>query len=130
MKSLGSSSSLELQNVPLPYSSFTIICDVTRASPHPYLPSTFRRTIFDCLHNLSHPGVHATQKLITERFVWPSINKDVRQWTRSCTHCQTVKVHCHTVAPLGTFSTPDTRFDHIHLDFVGPFLFLLVFVIF
>ena len=26
----------------------------------------------------------------------------------------------HTNAPLSTFAAPDARFDHIHLDFVGP----------
>ena len=26
----------------------------------------------------------------------------------------------HIRSPLGTFSTPDTRFDHVHIDLVGP----------
>ena len=29
-------------------------------------------------------------------------------------------MHKHTVTPPGTFTTPDARFDHIHIDLVGP----------
>eukprot|EP00794_Sanderia_malayensis_P019753 gene19753-biopygen16402 len=31
-----------------------------------------------------------------------------------------VKVQRHIAAPLGTFSSPDARFDHVHIDIVGP----------
>ena len=46
--------------------------------------------------------------------------EDVRRWARSCLQCQRTKVHQHTVAPRGTFATPDARFDHVHIDLVGP----------
>ena len=65
-------------------------------------------------------GIRATQKLITERFVWPGINRDVRNWTRTCLQCQKCKVHRHNKAPLGTFTLPDARFSHVHIDIVGP----------
>ena len=76
--------------------------------------------IFNSLHSLSHPGVEATQRLITARFIWPNINHDVKQWTCSCLQCQCSKVHRHTVSPLSTFATPDARFNQIHVDIVGP----------
>ena len=120
LTSLRASSSLHLQDFPLPFPSDTTFCDVTTSTPHPYIPSSFRPTVFASLHNLSHPGIRATQKLLTERFVWPGINKDAHQWTCSCTHCQKAKVTCDTAAPIGTFTTPDARFDHIHLDLVCP----------
>ena len=44
----------------------------------------------------------------------------VRRWTQSCLQCQKTKVQRHTVTPLGTFATPDTRLDHVHVDIVGP----------
>ena len=31
------------------------------------LYSKFRQTVFDALHSLAHPGVRATQKLLTTR---------------------------------------------------------------
>ena len=75
---------------------------------------------FNALHNLSHPGINATKRLISSRFVWPCINKDVKQWARCCIACQKSKVHRHTKAPLGTYTAPDARFQHIHIDLVGP----------
>eukprot|EP00794_Sanderia_malayensis_P005080 gene5080-biopygen4141 len=113
-------SSLQLQAVPLPSSSGTILCDISTATTRPYVPSSFRRLIFDKLHNMSHPGIRAAQRLITQRYVWPSIQKDLRNWTRSCLPCQRSKIQRHTVSPLGTFAAPDARFDHVHIDIVGP----------
>ncbi|CAI2736394.1 unnamed protein product [Schistosoma spindalis] len=48
------------------------------------------------------------------------MNKDVREWARSCVGCQKSKVIRHNKCPLGSFKTPDARFDHVHLDLVGP----------
>ncbi len=114
-------SSLKLERVPLALSDgVSIICDVSTGVQRPIVPNNFRRAVFDALHSLSHPGIRATQRLVTSRFVWPSVNSDVRRWARSCLQCQRAKVHRHIAAPLATFATPDARFDHVHLDLVGP----------
>ena len=115
-----SSSTIKLEERPLPTSTGTIICDVSTGKSRPYIPQPFRRTIFDTLHNLSHPGVRATQRLITSRYIWKSINADVRHWTRTCLQCQRSKTLRHTRAPQASFPTPDQRFSHVHIDLVGP----------
>ncbi|CAH8465108.1 unnamed protein product [Dicrocoelium dendriticum] len=117
---LRNSSSLRIRPVPLPTSDGTILCDVSQNSPRPVVPQAFRRTVFDILHSLSHPGIRATVKLVTQRFVWRNVNRDVRQWARTCLSCQQSKVHRHTKSPLGSFPLPDARFHHIHVDLVGP----------
>ena len=38
----------------------------------------------------------------------------------TCLLCQRSKIQWHTVTPFSTFTTPDARFDHFHLDIVGP----------
>ncbi|CAH8647289.1 unnamed protein product [Schistosoma intercalatum] len=114
------STSLQYQEVPLATTSGTILCDTSTGLPRPIVPSAYRRLVFDALHGLSHPGIAATLRLIAARYVWPSMNKDVRMWAKQCLQCQRSKVHRHVVAPLGTFATPDARFDHVHLDIVGP----------
>ena len=93
---------------------------MSTAWPRPYVPHSYRCHIFDQLHSLSLPGICASQKLLTDRFIWPSINKDVHQWARSCSKCQEAKIHRHVTAPRGTFLAHDARFDHIHIDIVGP----------
>ena len=115
-----SSTSLQLKDIPLDVGASQLVCDVSTGTPRPYVPSGLRKTVFDSLHSLAHPGIRATQRLVTERFVWPGINRDIREWTRECTACQRSKVHRHTSTPLGTFATPDARFSHVHLDIVGP----------
>ena len=115
-----SSSSLTLKACPIPMSDGKIIFDMSTGVPRPIVPSLYRRLVFDSLHSLSHPGVRATQRLITSRFVWPSINSDIRKWARSCIQCQRSKIHRHTITPLSTFATPDNRFEQVHLDLVGP----------
>ena len=115
-----SSSSLQLSNLPIPTSPTTIICDISAGVPRPVVPEPFRRAVFDSLHSLSHPGVRATERLVTSRYVWPNIKADVRRWAQSCLQCQRSKVQRHTITPLGTFTTPDARFDMVHIDLVGP----------
>ena len=100
-------SSLSLKSMPAPTTDVMLLCDVSTGTPCTYVPSKFRKTIFDSLHSLSHPGIRATQKLITTRYIWPNINSDVRKWARSCLQCQRSKVHRHTVSPMSTFATPD-----------------------
>ena len=113
-------SSLNIQPVALPTGQGSILCDVSQGAPRPVVPAPFRRSVFDALHNLSHPGTRATSRLICKRFVWPKVNKEVRIWAQSCQQCQKAKIHLHTKGPAGTFPLPSTRFYHVHADLVGP----------
>jgi cleavage and polyadenylation specificity factor subunit 1 len=112
--------SLKLVELPLSMADATIICDVSTDVPRPFVPAAFRRIVFDSLHSLSHPGIRATQHLITIRYVWPNVQRDVRKWAQSCLHCQRTKVSRHIRAPPAAFTLPDARFDAIHIDLVGP----------
>ena len=114
------SSSLQLAKVPHLAAPVTLVCDMSTGSSCPFVPQAFRWAAFHSLHSLSHPGIRATQRLIADRFVWPRMNADIREWTRSCQHCQRAKVQRHTVTPLGTFANLDARFDQIHVDIVRP----------
>lgn len=96
-----------------------MLCDVSTHTPRPLVPANFRRIVLDAFHRLSHHEIRATQHLQTQRFVWPGINKDVREWTRCCLVCQQSKVNRHTKAPLGLFTAPTERFDKVHVDILG-----------
>nr|VZI22741.1 unnamed protein product [Spirometra erinaceieuropaei] len=113
-------SGLQLQDLPLTTGNGTILCDVSTPSHRPFVPPSLRRKVFSSLHNLSHPGSRATDKLVSDRFVWPGMHKDLKAWIRACLGCQRNKVRRHNKTPIGTFPTPDARFSHIHLDIVGP----------
>ena len=115
-----STTSLKLAQVPLSHSGRTLLCDISQGHPRSLVPLAMRRAIFDKLHPLSHPGIKASRRLISERYVWPKMKRDIANWTRTLHYCQQSKVQRHVKAPLKAFTPPDCRFDSIHVDIVGP----------
>ena len=93
-------SRLKLEGVPLTSTGLTLLGDTLTGIHRPIVPLSMRRLVFDSLHSMSHPGIRATRRLITARFVWSHINRDVGQWTRTCLSCQRSKVNKHTLTPL------------------------------
>ena len=69
---------------------------------------------------MSHPGARITKRLISAKFVWHGLNKQVTYWAKTCLSCQRSKVQTHTKAPLHQFKPTAKRFDHVHNDLVGP----------
>lgn len=96
-----------------------IICDISTGNHRPYLPLAFRFPAFQYIHDLSHPGVKASIKLTSARYVWPHMKKNIREWVQACQICQASKITRHTKSPLAEIPTPD-RFHTVHVDIVGP----------
>ncbi|GFS82898.1 retrovirus-related Pol polyprotein from transposon 412 [Trichonephila clavipes] len=96
------------------------MCDLSTGTARPYIPKQHRQDVFSAMHNLSHPGIRRSVHLMKQRFVWPSISSDVAKWARHCLACQKSKIHRHTRSPLSSFQEPSQRFDHVHLDLIGP----------
>ncbi|KMQ86388.1 gag-pol polyprotein [Lasius niger] len=119
-KLIAQPNSLTFKKITLPETTAEIWCDVSTDKARPYIPVAFRKQVFDLIHQLAHPGIKATSKLLRHRFIWPSLSKDCVLWTRSCLACQKSKVNKHTTSPLSSFTCPTERFDHVHIDLVGP----------
>ncbi|GFW38326.1 transposon Tf2-9 polyprotein [Trichonephila clavipes] len=117
---IASGTSLELKRVTFPNSSTEIMCDLSTGTARPYIRKQHRQDVFSVMHNLSHPGIHRSVHLMKQRFVWSSISSDVAKWARYCLACQKSKIHRHTRSPLSSFQEPSQRFDHVHLDLIGP----------
>ncbi len=98
----------------------SLLCDTSMGAARPLVPAPHRRLLFDNIHNLAHPGVRATKRLIKSRFVWPSMGRDIADWCRECQACNRGKVTRHVKAPLQAIAVPDRRFSHLHVDLVGP----------
>jgi len=105
---------------PIPGTSVELYCDSSSRKARPYASSRLCRQIFNSLHSLSHPGIEATAKLVSQRFVWPAIQKDCSTWVRACQPCQRSKVPRHTVTPVGNFTLYPTRFIDVLIDLVSP----------
>lgn len=95
----------------------SILCSVYNGEYRPLVPKLLRHTIFKKLHEVAHPGLKATQRLIGRRYFWPGFKRDVRTWHRTCHECQKSKVTRHTKAPVSSFP-PSDRFEHLHMDIV------------
>jgi transposase InsO family protein len=117
---LESTTALRLEKLQIPGTTVSLYYDTSTGRSRPYVPAPRRLQVFHSIHDLSHPGTRATAKLVAERFVWPSVQKDCRTWARDCQSCQRSKVSRHTVTPLGDFAPPAARFLHVHIDLVGP----------
>ena len=113
-------SGLQLEDVPFGNKGNTILCDISTGQPKPVVPEDWRRRVFDIINGLSHPSIRTSRQLIASKFVWHGLNKHVRLWARACFQCQTAKVHQHVRAPLQSFRIPGHRFDHIHVNLLGP----------
>jgi len=74
---------IKLKKIPIPGLDKQIYCDVTQGRPRPYVTQQFRKQVF-LSHGLAHPGVRATVKLITERYIWKNIRSDCTRWTQAC----------------------------------------------
>jgi hypothetical protein len=113
-----SSSALRVTTIQMDNSS--IMVDTSSCVFRPLVPGPFRRLIFDAVHNLAHPGVRATRRLIASRFVWPCLASQVAAWCRDCQHCQRAKVVGQVPSPPPAIANPVQRFSHLHVDLVGP----------
>ncbi|GFT99885.1 hypothetical protein TNCV_749351 [Trichonephila clavipes] len=93
-------------------------CDISTQKIRPYIPQKFRFQIYQLIHSLAHPGIKSTVKLMTEKYVWSDIKKQVREWAKACIRCQKCKVSRHTKSKLGEFQQPDERFSVVHIDLI------------
>ncbi|UYV63696.1 hypothetical protein LAZ67_2005344 [Cordylochernes scorpioides] len=80
-----SSQTIKLIKQQVPFCNKLIYCDVSTGNPRPSVPENFRRQIFNSLHNLSHPGIRATRKLITQKYFWPKMNQTINYWSKPLT---------------------------------------------
>lgn len=103
----------------IPNCETAVYCESSTNSCRPYLTPNYRKMAFDSIHNVSHPGIRATRKLVAQRFFWPGLNKDVTRWAKCCISCQKCKVNRHTISDLQQYSECK-RFEHVNIDIVGP----------
>lgn len=113
-------SSLVLKQVATPCTTEIIFCDISTNTIRPWITEGLREKVFRMIHNLSHPGIKATIKLITDRFVWPDMKRDIHKWAKQCIPCQRSKVARHNKPPVQKFLSPGERFSHVNIDLIGP----------
>ena len=99
-----------------------VVCDTSQGRPRVLVPVSLRKLTFDVVHSLSHPSGRTTLAIIARSYVWPGMRKDVLGWARQCLACGTSKVSVHSRPPVVAIPVPSARFEHVHVDLVGPLL--------
>ena len=113
-------SSLQIKSLPIENSNKVILCDVSQSEPRVLLPAAFRRKAFDTIHSLNHAGIKSSTYMLKQKYLWPSLNKDVKQWVNQCQSCQSVKTKQHTQTPIKSYPPPNQAFDELNIDIIGP----------
>jgi transposase InsO family protein len=111
-----------LQVVRVAMHGHNVLCDISTGTPRPLVPPKWQQAVFHSVHDLAHPGVRATKRLVTSRYVWARCAADVARWCRSCLGCARGKPGGGGgETPVQQIGIPPQRFSHIHVDIVGPF---------
>ncbi len=86
------------------------------------VPEVVRSTVLRWGHSsklMAHPGVRGTLAAISQRFWWPTRERDVRRFVASCQVCaQTKSSNSPPAGLLRPLPIPSRPWSHIALDFV------------
>ena len=98
-----------------------ILCDTSSVVPRPFVPESMRAKVFKELHEVSHPGIKGSCRLLKTRYFWPDMDRQIRDFAKSCLSCQQSKITRHTKSKICDFELPvSARFQYVHIDLVGP----------
>uniref|UniRef100_A0A3P9PCK2 Gypsy retrotransposon integrase-like protein 1 n=1 Tax=Poecilia reticulata TaxID=8081 RepID=A0A3P9PCK2_POERE len=87
-----------------------------------YVPSSVRARLINWMHTTkfsAHPRTSRTIALISRRFWWPSLHKDVKEFVLACPVCARNKSsHLPLSGLLQPLPIPKRPWSHIAIDFV------------
>ena len=79
-----------------------------------------QRRVFKAINGLAHPGIRASKRLITSKFLWKGCAADITAWCRECQGCSRGKVTVQESTAAEVIPVSGGRFSHVHGDIVGP----------
>ena len=106
--------SIELKN------DFYVKCDNSKIL---VVPKSARNEILSLLHdNLGHPGIQKLLYRVQERYFWPNLSKDVKDYCNKCHSCAVNKDNrAPNNAPLVPIETSALNpFQKVGMDILGP----------
>ncbi len=91
------------------------------------IPSVGRPDVLKQLHQC-HPGVSRMKALARSYVWWPKLDQDVERLVKICGTCQEHR-NVPAVAPLHPWNWPDKPWQRLHVDYAGPFMGKMFFVL-
>ena len=117
---VGQQNSLVLQHLQIPGCTRKVWCDMSQSRI--LVPLGWRKRVFNKVQDLSHPSGQATLAILARGYIWDGLRRDILCWARSCQVCARNKVSRHTCQLVQSILVQASRFEHVHVDMVGPFL--------
>ena len=91
------------------------------------IPKPGRTEVLHELHG-GHPGETRMKRLARMFVLWPGITQDIEDKVKKCTECQKIRPN-PPVAPLMPWKWPNRPWTRVHIDFAGPFLNHMFFIL-
>ena len=91
------------------------------------VPSKFCSAVLSELHH-GLPGMVRMKSLARSYIWWPDIDKAVEECARACSSCQANR-HSPARAPLHPWAWPTVPWERVHVDFAGPVMWKMLFVV-
>ena len=105
----------------------TTECDCLLWGTRVVIPQKLYTAVLQEIHS-GHPGI-VRMKAISRSYVWwPGLDKAIETQVRNCKDCQVVK-QTPPKAPLHPWVWLSHPWEHIHVDFAGPFLHKMFMVV-
>lgn len=102
------------------------ICDVLDQKVWKlWIPSTIRPKLISAAHdppNKAHGGISKTLHRLRERYYWPYMAEEVRNYISKCHKCLEFKSpNIQLKPPMGKTFQVSRPFQHLYCDFLGPY---------
>ena len=96
-----------------------IFCDTSTPSQQPFVTVNLKSSILESLFKLAYPVCKATSKIVKQRYGWPNIYHDVREYVKDCKNCRSAQSQLHTKLHVVTITPQSDRFQTVHINIVG-----------
>ena len=85
------------------------------------IPKPQRHPLIVLAHNKSgHFSMAKTKSILNDKFTWPGISTDVKNYILSCDTCKQFNKNTHKQAPYHSRPVISEPYDEIALDIIGP----------
>ena len=87
------------------------------------VPKSYRQKVMDLAHSHvlgGHLAYEKTKDRVLQRFYWPGVHKEVKEYCDSCPVCQLRNPVATFRSPLVPLPIIETPFERIAMDLVGP----------
>ena len=91
------------------------------------VPRKLQQQVLKELHD-GHPGMVRMKNLARSYVWWPGLDSNIEELVKSCPQCQETK-SAPPKAPLHPWVWPSKPWERIHVDFAGPFLGKMFFIV-